>query len=170
MPKKNQIKHYLCKFVLSVIGLLLIGNSYAESSSFEVGAYEYLGKHGVDFRTLTRGPLGLQVIKSDNHPELSDMLLVGLSEGFQQGGATFAIDGVQVMLAIELTSATINAEEVTIKATAKLIDLKNNKNLYQSTLSGKGRGENTQTAASVAVDKLVTSLYLDEYLLIEILD
>ena len=172
--------------------LLLLSQLSTAGDDIKIN-YQLQTQHGVDFSQLPRGPLKLGAI-TDKRQQFSGkqisanqslniavtaLLQQAIAQGFKQGGATLAAEQFKQELQGELRQFEIESIEkngvqhlqVTIRANMQL-NTGSNKS-WQSLIQGRGDAPAEQgisAAIQTALDSFVSSLFFDDYLLIELVD
>ena len=187
-----------CKFLLSTFSFLTL--SICASVSTLAGTLDHFNyvlqaKHGVDLSVLSRGPVQLGEIidqrnnlsgkqisqDSDLNILVAQLIRNAIAQGFAQGGATLVETDPQTILGGELTEfqvETINKDgaqvyQTTVRAKIKLQAANGGQNYWQNSIFGRATvpiDQGMDASVQQALDKFVVGLFIDEYLLIELLD
>jgi len=147
-------------------------------------AYEYMQKPQVDFSKATKGPLKVAMFSdarqvsdpkaiSDDTVEqpVSEIVRNALAQAFVAGGATLVEDGQSLTLEGEITEVAVaekdGAYEVTIRTHVTL--KRGSQTAFDTVIFGRASGELLDQAVRATLDRLVNSLILDDYFLMEVL-
>lgn len=147
-------------------------------------AYKYTQKPQVDFSKATKGPLKISEFTdtrqvgdprsiSDDMADqpVSTIVRSALSQAFIAGGAALVEDGQALTLDGEITEVAVaskdGAFEVTIRTHVTL--KRGSQTAFDTVIFGRASGEMLDEAIRATLDKLVNSLILDDYFLMEVL-
>lgn len=155
----------------------------ASAESIEVN-YEYSLKPQVDFSKMPKGPLKIApftdgrgveptALTADTQTDepVADIVNDALVQAFTAGGAALVEDGQKLTLEGEVTEVQIadknGAQEVTIRTRATL--KRGSQTAYSTVIFGRAESASVDEAIRLSLDKLVNSLILDDYFLMEVL-
>jgi len=166
---------------------LFLWNLMAPTSIFAdevVIAYEYTLKPQVDFSKATKGPL--KVAKFTDTRDVSDSRLLiedraekpvpdivndALIQAFKAGGASLVEEGQSLTLEGEVTELSImdkaGGKEITIRTNVTL--KRGSQIAFKTAIFGRATGDTVDQAMRATLDRLVNSLILDDYFLMEVL-
>lgn len=155
----------------------------ASAENIEVN-YEYSLKPQVDFSKMPKGPLKIAPFTDARGVEptaftadiqtdepLADIVNDALVQAFTAGGAALVEDGQKLTLEGEVTEVQVadknGAYEVTIRTRATL--KRGSQSAYSTVIFGRAEAGSVDEAIRLSLDKLVNSLILDDYFLMEVL-
>lgn len=146
--------------------------------------YDYMQKPQVDFSKMPKGALkifpftdtrGVEVKQiSDSataEQAVADIVNDALVQAFEAGGATLVEDGQALTLNGELTEVQVTDKDGAFEVTIRThVTLKNgSRTAYDTIIFGRDSGATVDAATRAALDKLVNSLILDDYFLMEVI-
>ena len=146
--------------------------------------YEYTQKPQVDFSSMPKGPLKIaaftdgrgveaNALTADIQTEEPVAAIVNdaLTQAFTAGGAALVEDGEKLTLEGEITEVQIvdnnGSSDVTIRTRATL--KQGSRTAYSTVIFGRAEAASVDEAVRMSLDKLVNSLILDDYFLMEVL-
>lgn len=174
-------KHILLAVLFSLTTLTIAPVVMADEISV---AYEYTQNPQVDFSKATKGPL--KVAKFTDARSVSDSRLLtvdtaeapvpdivndALVQAFTAGGATLVETGEALTLEGELTEVAVTPKDGEIEVTIRThVTLKRGtQTAFDTVIFGRAAGESLEQAVRATLDRLVNSLILDDYFLMEVL-
>jgi len=147
-------------------------------------AYKYTQSPQVDFSKATKGPLKVeeftdarsvsdprQLGESLTEAPVSHIVNDALVQAFISGGAALVEEGQSLTLDGQVTDATVSEKdggfEVTIRA--RIILKRGSQTAFETVIFGRASDQEPDQAVRATLDKLVNSLILDDYFLMEVL-
>jgi len=155
----------------------------ASADSIEVN-YEYSLKPQVDFSKMPKGPLKIAAFTDSRGVEpttftadlqadepVADIVADALVQGFTAGGAALVDDGEKLTLEGDITEVQIVDKNGAIEATirTRAILKRGSQSAYSTVIFGRAEAASVDEAIRLSLDKLVNSLILDDYFLMEVL-
>lgn len=170
-------------FAVPVACALATMATLVSAESIEVN-YEYAQKPQVDFSNMPKGPLkiaaftdargvGPTTLTDDLESEkpVADIVNDALTQAFTAGGAALVDDGEKLTLEGEVTEVQVTdnngAVEATIRTRATL--KRGAQSAYSTVIFGRAEAATADEAIRLSLDRLVNSLILDDYFLMEVL-
>lgn len=147
-------------------------------------AYQYTQSPQVDFSKAAKGPLKLAAFtdaRTVADPRMltedlvevpvADMVNDALKQAFVAGGASLVDQSETLTLEGEITEVAVSAKddgfEVTIRTHVTL--KRGSQSAFDTVIFGRATGPSLDQAVRATLDKLVNSLILDDYFLMEVL-
>lgn len=168
------------------IGSLLILFTSASLLAAEVSiGYEYKQNPQVDFNKSTKGPLKIaQFTDARSVPDartlteesladraVADIVSDALAQAITAGGGTLVEEGQNLTLDGEITEVLVVEKdgglEVTIRTHVTL--RRGGQTAFDTVIFGRSSGATLDEAVRATLDRLVNSLILDDYFLMEVL-
>ena len=170
-------------FAVPVACALATMATLASAENIEVN-YEYTLKPQVDFSKMPKGPLKIAAFTDSRGVEptafttdletdepVASIVNDALVQAFTAGGAALVDEGEQLTLEGEVTEVQVadknGAIEATIRTRATL--KRGSQSAYSTVIFGRAEAASADEAIRLSLDKLVNSLILDDYFLMEVL-
>jgi hypothetical protein len=161
----------------------LIGQASVFADEISVD-YQYTQSPQVDFSKATKGPLKLAVFTDARTVEdprmltedlvevpVADLVNDALKQAFVAGGASLVDQSERLTLEGEITEVAVSEKdggfEVTIRTHVTL--KRGGQSAFNTVIFGRASGQSLDQAVRATLDKLVNSLILDDYFLMEVL-
>lgn len=158
-------------------------SAWASADDIEIN-YDYIQKPQVDFSKMPKGPLKISSF-TDNRgvdaKQITDSVMAeeavasivndALVQAFEAGGAALVDDGQKLTLGGEVTEVQVADKDGGVEVTIRThVTLKNgSRTAYDTVIFGRDSGATVEAATRAALDKLVNSLILDDYFLMEVI-
>ncbi|MGI1678696.1 MAG: hypothetical protein K6L75_08200 [Cellvibrionaceae bacterium] len=204
IQKKPRHYHLNFGFVVALLFSSLAFCNTASSSSIInhdekdkmiTSNYQYSGKHGLDFSSISRGPIQLNAFtderklggseKKENKihtfifsKEIASIIQKGIEQAFLTGAADIVPSDGNLKLSGIVETAEITAEKFVLRVKLSLSN--KGKNVWNNTLFSKVSindiaesgidNKNINKALNDSIDKLIEELFFDDYFLLEVLD
>jgi len=148
--------------------------------------YDYSQKPQVDFSKMPKGPLKVapfsdkravapsesKTISSSNiEKPIADIVNDALVQAFEAGGAALVQEGQVLTLEGELTELLVTEKDTGIEVTIRThVTLKKgSQTVFDNVIFGRASAPLLDAAVRATLDKLVNSLILDDYFLMEVI-
>ncbi len=170
---------------LSIPVLCALSGFTALASADDIAVnYDYTQKPQVDFSKMPKGPLKIssftdkrgvgakQITDSVMAEEaVADIVNDALVQAFEAGGAALVEDGQKLTLGGEITEVQVADKDGGVEVTIRThVTLKNgSRTAFDTVIFGRDSGATVDAATRAALDKLVNSLILDDYFLMEVI-
>src|SRR5690606_1752915 len=155
----------------------------ASAENIEIN-YEYAQKPQVDFSKMPKGPLKIAeftdsrgaeptalTAELDSEEPVADIVNDALVQAFTAGGAALVEEVEKLTLEGEVTEVQVvdkaGVIEATIRTRATL--KRGSQSGYSTVIFGRAEAATADEAIRLSLDKLVNSLILDDYFLMEVL-
>lgn len=171
-------------FSATIFMLVMLASSSLLAEEVRI-AYEYKQNPQVDFGKATKGPLKIakftdartvtdsRILTGDSLAEqpMPDIVSNALTQAVTAGGATLVEEGQSLTLEGEVTEVSVVAKdgghEVTIRTHVTL--RRGTQTAFDTVIFGRSSGGTLEEAVRASLDRLVNSLILDDYFLMEVL-
>ncbi len=174
---------------MSVIGtltslLIVLASTNLFAAEVSIG-YEYKQNPQVDFSKATKGPLKIakftdgrsipdgRILAGESMADqpVADIVSNALVQAITAGGATLVEEGQSLTLDGEVTEVLVaekdGSVEVTIRTHVTL--RRGGQTAFDTVIFGRSSGSSLVEAVQATLDRLVNSLILDDYFLMEVL-
>ncbi len=148
--------------------------------------YDYSQTPQVDFSKMPKGPLKVApfsdkravapsesrtILSSNAEKPVADIVNDALVQAFEAGGATLVQEGETLTLEGELTELQVIEKDAGIEVTIRThVTLKRgSQTVFDNVIFGRASAPVLDAAVRATLDKLVNSLILDDYFLMEVI-
>lgn len=174
-------------FIIAVPFLCAIGLHTSTATAEEIVInYDYAQTPQVDFSKMPKGPLKVapfsdkravapteaQTIASSSAEQpIADIVNNALVQAFEAGGAVLVQEGQVLTLEGELTELQVTEKDAGVEVTIRThVTLKRGSQIvFDNVIFGRATAPMLDAAVRATLDKLVNSLILDDYFLMEVI-
>lgn len=172
-------------FILAVPFVCVISLQTAAADDIAIN-YDYAQTPQVDFSKMPKGPLKVapfsdkraltpdesrNISSSVAEQPIADIVNNALVQAFEAGGATLVQDGQVLTLEGELTELQVTEKEAGVEVTIRthVILKRGSQTVFDNVIFGRASASLLDEAVRATLDKLVNSLILDDYFLMEVI-
>lgn len=172
-------------FILAVPFVCVISLQAAAADDIAIN-YDYAQIPQVDFSKMPKGPLKVapfsdkraltpdrsrNISSSIAEQPIADIVNNALVQAFEAGGATLVQDGQALTLEGELTELQVTEKDAGVEVTIRthVILKRGSQTVFDNVIFGRATAPLLDEAVRTTLDKLVNSLILDDYFLMEVI-